>query len=137
INVPISGVPTGVWKGPGGGSWSDPNAWNGVVPNAASNVANFGSLITSNSTVNLNGSTTVGKITFNNTNGYMIAQGSGGAITINDTGDPIAVQPLIDVQLGNHTIQAPVVLANGVTVNTLTGTSITMNGNVSGSGDLA
>ena len=135
INVPATAT-VSVWNQVGSGSWNSAGNWNGGIPNLAAAVANFGSFITGASTINLNGAKTVGRMIFNNANGYTIAQGSGGTLNIDDTGDTLGVNPLIDVQLGNHTILAPVSLAGGVAVNTLDNTSVTITGAISGNGNI-
>jgi autotransporter-associated beta strand protein len=81
-------------------------------------------------------------MTFNNSNGYTIAQGivpegDYGHLTINDTGDSTGTaNPLILVQQGSQTISAPLDLINGATTNISSGASLAISGSVSGSGTL-
>ena len=136
VSVPASGGTNGLWALTTGGSWGSSSSWTGGVPQVAADTATFGPAITGASTVTLDGPKTVGKVTFNNANTYTIDAGTGGTLTIDDTTDSLGNNPAINVQLGNHVILAPVALASGVTVNTLDSTSLTVKGQISGSGDI-
>src|SRR5207249_4228539 len=90
----------------------------------------FGSALTSSGSVTLDGSRTVGSITFNNSAAsYTIAQGTGGNLII----DGGASSGSIIDSSGNHTISAPVVLVSNTTASvTNAADSLTISGNVSG-----
>jgi fibronectin-binding autotransporter adhesin len=137
VAVPQAGGTNGVWALSTGGSWASGASWTGGVPQVAGDTATFGPAITGAATVTLDGSQTVGKITFNNANSYTIDVGTGGTLTIDDSTDSLGNNPAINVEAGSHTILAPVALANGVMVNTVSNTSITLKGQLSGAGDLS
>ncbi len=89
-------------------------------------------------TITLDAAQTVGKLTFDNaTDSYTIAAGTGGSLKIDDTGDPIAVAPQINVNSGSHAISAPITLANGVSVNFSNGTTLTISNTITGSGAMS
>ncbi|HSV14158.1 MAG TPA: dockerin type I domain-containing protein, partial [Tepidisphaeraceae bacterium] len=122
-----------------GGSWNTAGNWSGGVPSGATARANFlsGPGLTAPATITVDGNRTVGQLTFNNASAYTIAPGTGGTLTIDDSGDGNGGGgPLITVNNGNHTISAPVALTNGLTVSTAAGTSVTTSGGISGSGGL-
>jgi hypothetical protein len=133
-----SAAPNVQWASSTGGSWSAAVSWTpDNVPNAQAAVANFLAApfgLTSAGTVTLDGSKTVGQLVFSDAASYTIAPGTGGTLTIDDTGDTAGVNPAITVSAGNHTITAPVAVAAGVTVTTATGTSLTIGGAVTGAG---
>ncbi len=118
----------GSWSATGNGNWSDTTKWtSGVVGAGVGNTAVFGSSITAPSTVTLDGSQTVGGLTFGNANSYTIALGSG-ALTLNNSG----ATSVIAVSLGNHTISAPLVLTTGgATAQVSVGTGLTLSGVIS------
>lgn len=116
------------WVGTGGGSWGNAANWNGSVPNEIGATVNFGNSITARSTVTLDGNKTVGAITFNSAQSYIIAQGTSGSLTIqknSGTGQGVVVS-------GNHTISAPLVLGSDLIAEVATGGQLTVSGNVSG-----
>jgi len=140
------------WLAPGGvtgtsASWTNNNTtvataagqyagWAaGYVPNAVGATATFGSSIgTTNQTITLDGNQTVGQLTFANStyNGgnYTIAQGSGGTLTLNNSG----VGAVITNYYGNNVISAPISLADNVYAAVATGTTLTLAGAISDTG---
>lgn len=125
------------WVSTTGGSWNDAPSWSAPVPNAAGAAAAFGPSLSTSQTVTLDGSKTVGTLAFNNaTAGYTIAIGSGGSLTIDNTGGAAGSTPGIAVAAGSHLISAPVQLAGGMTASVSAGTQLTFSGIVGGSGDL-
>jgi hypothetical protein len=131
----VTTAPNVQWVPTSGGSWNSAVNWTpDWVPNTASAVANFPTGSVVNAMVTLDGSRTVGKLIFGNSGGYTIAQGTGGTLTIDDTGDTAGVNPSITVSAGNHVITAPLSIASGVTVTTATATSLTIGGSVTGTG---
>ena len=131
-------APSVQWASSTGGSWPVAVNWTpDNVPNAQAAVANFLATpfgLTAAGTITLDGSQTVGKLVFSDPASYTIAQGTGGTLTIDDTGDANGVNPSITVSAGNHVITAPLSIASGVTVTTATGTSLTIGGGVTGTG---
>ncbi len=107
----------------------------GVVPNSAGATATFGpSILTTNSTITLDGNQTVGQLTFaNNTNAggvYTIAQGSGGTLTFNNNGNGAAITNYF----GNNVISAPMSFADNVYAIVANGTTLTLSGGISDTG---
>jgi fibronectin-binding autotransporter adhesin len=135
----VSAATTNQWTLSSGGSWALSSDWSNGVPNSAGAQANLlatPSGLTAPGSIQLNGNTIVGELTFDDSASYTIVPGSGGTLTINDAGDAGGAYPCITVILGSHTITAPVSLANGVTVNTTAGNGLTITGNVTGVGGL-
>src|SRR5262249_49717368 len=86
----VVGPPVSQWNLSTRRSWGAAGNWtNNLIPNSVTARANFLSSpgITNPATVTLDGSRTVGQITFNNSKSYTIAQGTSGTLTIDDTGD--------------------------------------------------
>lgn len=128
------------WTADSGGSWNltdfDKWATNGGTPGMDGTVSQedtalFGSAATANRTIALNGSNTaLQTLTFNNSAAsYTLSQGSGGAITLGSAGREGALTN----SAGAHTLSAPLVLGNKLTVNSAANTTIRLEGAVSGS----
>ena len=125
------------WASSAGGSWTrTAGNWTNGTPGLAGDTATFGSGpgLTGAGAITLDGNVYVGHLVFNNTNSYTIAQGSAGTLTIDNIDG--SGNPDITVVAGNHTISAPVALANGVTVNTAAGASMNISGALAGTGGL-
>ncbi|MGD0464722.1 MAG: autotransporter-associated beta strand repeat-containing protein [Tepidisphaeraceae bacterium] len=132
----------GNWAGPGTSTGTSgpggPGAFGSSsgVPTNAGDSATFGTNITANTTVNLNGNHTVGHINFTNpTYSYTIAQGSGGTLSLNQPGLPSQISDYA----GNHTISAPLSIATANGVNISVGqaaNTLTLSGNISGTGGI-
>ncbi|WP_367873306.1 beta strand repeat-containing protein [Luteolibacter sp. Populi] len=122
------------WTVDGGGSWANNANWNGSFPNASGATANFQINLTAPATVTLDGAKTVGAITFvSANNGYTIAPGSGGSLTLNNGASNSS---LLD-GAGSHTISAPLILGSNTVVDTAAlADSMTLGGLVSGGGKL-
>jgi autotransporter-associated beta strand protein len=69
---------------------------------------------------------------FNSANGYTIAQGTGGTLTLDKGVKNVAV----NVTLGDHVISAPISLASTIAASTNANTSLTLSGVVSGAGGM-
>lgn len=133
VSVPAD-LSARAWALTTGGAWDANANWtpNTSYPNAITQTANLGTLLAANGSVQLNGARTVGRLVINNgTASYNVAPGTGGSLVIDDTGNPLGVDPLISVQNGSHEISAPVSLVNGVTVNTLGPATLTISGAIS------
>jgi hypothetical protein len=131
--------PSNQWAQNSGGSWSVAGNWSTSLPNGAGTKIGFLSTpigLTNSATINLDGNRTIGQITFDNPNGYTIAPGTGGSLTIDDSTDNTGMSPSIIVNTGNHSITAPISLANGVIVATASGTSLTIASSITGNGAL-
>jgi hypothetical protein len=99
------------WNLPGGGNWNDTGSWTGGgVPNLAGAAVTFGSVATSDATVNVASNVTVGSLNFDNTHSYTLS--GTGVITLSGETDP----PSISVITGSHTIAAPLALTADTTI---------------------
>ena len=112
-------------------SWNQPLNWLGGVPNSADAEANFWRTTTANRAITLDGSKTVGTLTFDSSFSYTISPGTGGSIVFNDSS---TFADLVSDQ-GNHTISTAVQLASNVLADINAG-QFTIAGAVSGSGGL-
>ena len=118
---------TSTWNISGGGSWNSAGSWDaGGIPNSVGGTAIFGAAITGPATVTLDSSPTIGAITFNNSSfGYTIIPGSGGTLTLSNSGNPV---PLADSN-GNHTLAVPINLSDNLAVSVAnTGDTLTISG---------
>jgi fibronectin-binding autotransporter adhesin len=123
------------WTNPAGGSWANNGNWDGTFPNGQGATANFNTNLTGGpATVTLDGNRTVGAITFlSAANGYTIAQGSGGSLTMNNGGSGSSILN----GGGVHFINVPVTLTTNTVVNTAApADAITLGDVVSGPGTL-
>jgi fibronectin-binding autotransporter adhesin len=127
-------VPNGVWAPTGNGSWSTSSNWsNNIVPGNPGDTAVFTSA-TGPTTVTLDGNRTVGTISFNSSNSYTIAPGTGGALTMDNGTGSANVEDFG----GSHTIAANVTLASNTLFDVVNhGDFLTISGNISGPGQLA
>ena len=118
---PTGGGSNNGWSLTGGGSYSVPSNWtDNNVPNAVDAGAEFLSVITAPSTVTVDVPVTVGTINFSNTHSYTIAGPE--QITLERSGSDAR----INVQAGQHTISAPLLLASDLTVKTEGVSSLTL-----------
>jgi autotransporter-associated beta strand protein len=133
LEIQTSGVVRD-WVTNGSGSWANSANWNGTFPNAQGATANFNLALGAPATVTLDGSKTVGAITFlSGANGYTIAQGSGGSLILNNGASNSS---LLD-GAGTHTISAPVTMTTNTVIDTAAlADSITLSGAVTGGGTL-
>jgi hypothetical protein len=130
---------SGVWISASSGNWEDSTKWNsGTIASGSTQSATFGTAIGSGTeTVTLTANETVGTIAFTNSRGnYTIAAGSGNSLTLDNGSSPA----VINVKTLSQTINAPITLANGLNINTASGSlaagSLTLGGTVTGSGSL-
>jgi hypothetical protein len=125
---------TSAWNLAGGGTWASQGSWTGSnIPGFMGATANFGSAITTPSTVTLDGNWTAGTVTFNNTNSYTLCAGNGGSLTL-DNGGAMATASVID-NCGCHFITAPIYLNSNVLFNVVNaGNVLTISGPFSGNG---
>jgi autotransporter-associated beta strand protein len=106
---------TGGWQSASGGSWGTPGNWaTGVVPSAVGASASFRGALSTSGNIALDGNKTVGQVIFvNGAASYTIVPGTGGNLTIDNTGGFGA--PTIAADAGTHSINVPVVLTNATT----------------------
>jgi autotransporter-associated beta strand protein len=118
------------WNVDASGSWSTFSNWTPGIPSGVDAVANFGGVITADRTVTLDTPRTVGTLNFNNAGAsYTIA---GNQLTMQVTSG----LAFLNVAAGNHTIAADVAMNSNTDVDTAGGTSLSLNGVLSGSGTL-
>jgi autotransporter-associated beta strand protein len=126
-----------MWTNTVGSSWGVATNWSAGIPQNAGDVANFLGAITGPATVTLDGTRTVGSITFSNSNPYTIATGSGGGLLVLDNGGINSTAGIDDAN-GNDFIPANIVL-NSPTAITVANAANTLSisGKVSGAGGLS
>lgn len=131
ITLTIAGAAPSQWNVDASGNWSSAANWINGVPNAVDAPAVFGSIITAPRVVTLDGAKTAGSLVFNNANAYTLA---GDTLNLNVSSGNVS----IDVLDGNHTISAPVGLADNTTLALATsGESLAFTGTISGAGGLS
>jgi autotransporter-associated beta strand protein len=127
-----------VWldSGRSSASWSDDAVWDQGVPQYLGDTATLGNSIgnAANATVTLDGDKTISGLTFANTAGgsYRIVPGSGGSLIFGNSAGPVQVV----ITSGNQTIAAPIVLNSDLLINTSSSATMTLSGQISGSGSL-
>jgi len=121
------------WNGSGGGGWTSPANWTNGVPNgdAAHVIIATPSGTTTPATINLNGDVTIGQLTLGNSYGDTIAQGTGGTLRIDETGDTVN-NSAITVVSGNQIISAPMHFDWGLNTTIPGGASLNISGGLSG-----
>ena len=112
-------------------SWNQPLNWIGGVPNAVGAEVNFWRTLTANRTITLDGSKTLGKITFYSPYSYTISPGTGGSIVFSNSGSSATLTS----NQGNHTIATGVQFTSGLNATIDTGT-LTISGAATGAGGL-
>lgn len=121
------------WNVDSGGSWNTAGNWSGAVPNGAGEGAILNKALSSPAAITLDGSKTVGGLTLDSANGYTIAAGSGGTLSL-DSG---VSQASVIVSSGSHTISAPVALASNTVASVASGSALSVSGAISGTGSLS
>ena len=127
------------WNLGTGGSWTNANNWTQGVPDGQTDWAMLSTNLLSSGSVTLDGSQTLGRLTFDNARPYSIDPGSSSpasTLTLDDSNDVSPSLPSLDVYVGSHAITAPVILSNGVTVTTASDTGLTVCKGFSGNGPL-
>ncbi len=123
----VQGGP-GAWRFDISGLASVPTNWAGGFPNGVGDVATFGSVISTPRTVSVNSPLTWGGMAFNSAQSYSV--GGTGPITL----DVAAGSASIQVSLGQHSVAAPVVLADPLGIAVAEGAALSLGAieNVSG-----
>ncbi|MEX2140422.1 MAG: PHB depolymerase family esterase [Pirellulales bacterium] len=117
------------WNVDADGQWSLAANWSGLVPNAQSARATLADVITAPRTVMLDVPITVGHIKFDSLKPYTIAGTSPLALDVRSG------NAQFNVTRGNHTISAPVTLANPTIINVAGPTSsLSMTGPLNSTG---
>jgi subtilisin-like proprotein convertase family protein len=122
LNMTPAGQPvTGTWTANASGDWLVAGNWSdGVIPNQLGARAVFASAITSPRTVFADTGVTVGGITFDNANMYVLA--GAGSLVI----DVASGAGSIGVITGSHKINLPLFVNDNTTVNVSTGATLTI-----------
>ncbi len=119
--VSVNPLPSTWTDNSGLGDWNEASNWSSnSVPNGVGESATFGSVITSSENVYSNLAVTVGSMTFDNTNSYLI-NGSGSLTLQVSTGSAE-----IAVEQGSHTIQLPTTLASNTTLDVAAGSTLNL-----------
>ena len=118
----------GTWARNGNGSWSTGGNWTYPVVPSGITVYFAGVPVNPSApiTVTLDGNQSAGALVFNtnqNIDGYTLAQGSGGALSL---GTPSGGS--ITVVAGYHSISAPMTLQGPLTVNVASGWTLSLDG---------
>jgi autotransporter-associated beta strand protein len=122
------------WNASAGGSWAAGSNWSTAsVPSGIGTQVILGSTLLTSGTVTLDGAQTVGTLTFNSSASYTLSSGSGGSLTLDNTGGTIGGQ--IIVLSGSHSISAPLIISNSAAYISLAGSgSLDISGDISQSG---
>jgi hypothetical protein len=123
-------VADSVWNITGSGDWNNVFNWLNGSPNGVDKTAKFGDKITAPQTVYTNTAVTLGSLSFDNANMYVIS--GAGSLTV----DVSTGSGSIDVVNGTHKLNLPVTLADSTNLNTgststlIIGNPLTLNGGV-------
>jgi autotransporter-associated beta strand protein len=113
---PLAFAPAPVWTSAVSGTWSNSGNWRAGVPNGVGVGAVFNVPTTATVTVTLDTLVTLGSLQFGNSGsanvGYTLSGSSSNTLTFNNSGNGATIT-LTD---GTHAINAPVVLADNLTV---------------------
>ena len=101
---------SGAWQSDGDGLVSLSANWSGGLPNAAGDVATFGPVISQPRTVTIDEPTVFGQVVLDSTCGYTLSGSN--TLTLDNSGSGAT----ITVLSGQHVINAPVVLADNLVV---------------------
>jgi fibronectin-binding autotransporter adhesin len=135
ISIGGSGNASASWFFNGSGNWETATNWTGsAVPGVAGNFATFSDpTVNTPVTATLTANETVGGLVFNGNGAPVtIAATGSNTLTLNNNGSGAT----INVTAGNPAISAPLSLAENTTVTTATSTSLTVSGNIGGTGKL-
>ncbi|MEA2709796.1 MAG: hypothetical protein QOF78_2397 [Phycisphaerales bacterium] len=121
FGTPLPGaVVNATWTRNASSNWGTTRTnWTGAMPNFPDATVNFGNAITAARTVTVSAAVSAGAINFNSSFSYTIAGAS--AVTLDTTTGAAAS---ITVASGNHTISAPLVLADDVNVTVASATNV-------------
>jgi hypothetical protein len=111
------------WTAAYGGSWGVAENWSVFVPDFAGASAQFLGKGLYFRTVTLDGPRTVGSITFDNPNSYLIVPGFRGSITLDNLGSPA----VLTVVTGHHEIAAPVLAVGDVNADIVAGAGLNLS----------
>jgi autotransporter-associated beta strand protein len=131
VTLTIGDIVNATWTHDGDDNWTVTGDWTPSVPGQASDTATFGTG-SALRTVTLNANETVGGITMNNANSFVLAD-AGNTLTLNNSGSGASVT----VSGGTaNAIQTAVALNESTTVSVSSGKALTVSGVMSGAGAL-
>jgi endo-1,4-beta-xylanase len=125
----IQAIPNGpVWILNTGGSFATAGNWgNNVIPGGIGGEADFLDAIQADSTITLNGGTTLGTVVFNNPHTYTLGGGASASITMKTSSGPAT----INLQAGaTQQISVPLIIASDTALKTAAGTTLRLSGAV-------
>lgn len=131
LNIAAAGFISN-WNADSSGSWGSAGNWSAGVPNEVGAAANLTLALSAPATLTLDGSKTVGGISFDSAQAYTVAAGSGGALIL-DNG---ASQANVIGTSGNHTISSDLTLTSSTVAAIGNDASITLSGDLNGSANL-
>lgn len=135
LNIGVAGVVSN-WNVDADSSWGSSGNWANGVPNSQGDTAIFNATLTASRSILLDGTRTVGGLTFDGGSssfGYNIVSGTGGSLVI-DNG---VSQASIIVSSGANTIAADVSLNSTNTVASVAvGSALGISGSIGGTGNL-
>jgi autotransporter-associated beta strand protein len=125
------------WGVNAGGSFSTDSNWvTGVAPNAPGDVAIFGAAIDHNCTVAVDTPTTLGALSFDNNNNYLLAGPA--TLTLQNSGSAASSVTVVHAGPGSgHDVSANVMLASPLTIDVASGAAITFSGAIGDTGGKA
>ena len=133
----VGGSASSAWNFSGDGNYGDMSKWDlGVIPNAPTQIATFGNGTTNSianpptatANVTIDGSYTLGGITFNNNQGttYSLNQGGNGTgLKLDNNGNGATVT--VATGAGNPTIAANLTLADDTSFDIASGSNLTLS----------
>lgn len=117
------------WIATGGGNYFTAGNWSGgVVPNAATATATFGSSITANATIALGSSVTLGTIRFDSANSYSLTGAGTIMLDAHDHANHIEDPGRIEVLRGNHSIHAGVMFHGAAGIDVAANSELYLGG---------
>jgi fibronectin-binding autotransporter adhesin len=123
-NVAASG---GTWTQAGGGSWTVGGNWSSNPTVPTSGAVAFPELGAASAiSVTLDGPQSAGAMVFSATEGYSLAPGTSGTLTLGTSAGGS-----VTVLVGTHTISAPLILAGSADIAPAAGSRLTISGNIS------
>lgn len=140
------GAQTYAWQGPNNGLWSAPGNWtpSGGPPNGAGSIANFGSNTIFNATAIIDGTYTIGAMTYEPMTSFsrILNTSSGGGLILNNGASAgLIAAPQTTNSLVSFTINAPMTIAGNNAVEFSAGlgngiATLQFNGAIGGAGSL-
>ena len=126
--VVTSAASGGTWTCVGNGSWATGSNWSSTPTAPSSGTVTFPE-VGIPVTITLDGPQSAGALVFTSSDGYTLAAGTGGTLTLGT-----AAGGSITVLGGTHMISAPLILAGSGDIAPASGTQLTISGDISETG---